>query len=116
MLGYFEREGVRPCTADENPAEYILEAIRPTGSQDWSQTWKASPENEFVQQELQQLVGKGNYFIFTFLFVLVFISCAESQFGRSDEQAKEFAASLWTQMRVVYARFNTTYWRNPSYM
>lgn len=57
MLGYFEREGVRQCSQEENPAEYILEAIRPTGSQDWSLIWKNSPENQLVQDELKELIS-----------------------------------------------------------
>lgn len=115
MLGYFEREGVRPCTPEENPAEYILEAIRPTGTQDWSVTWKSSPENEQVQRELKELISKGITLLFVSFYYFIYL-CLGSQHHSDDGNAKEFATSTWTQLKVVYNRFNLTLWRNPSYM
>lgn len=52
LTSYFERNGVRKCLEEENPAEYILEAIGAgvsgKAAQDWPEVWNASPEAEEV--------------------------------------------------------------------
>ncbi|KAH7317461.1 hypothetical protein BKA65DRAFT_411243 [Rhexocercosporidium sp. MPI-PUGE-AT-0058] len=62
MTSYFERQGARPCNADENPAEWMLEITGSTadseGQQDWSEIWKISPERQAMKSKLGHLKGK----------------------------------------------------------
>ncbi|KAJ6262582.1 ABC multidrug transporter atrF [Drechslerella dactyloides] len=44
VLDYYARNGARPAEQDANPAEYILETVRPGGPINWSDVWQASPE------------------------------------------------------------------------
>jgi hypothetical protein len=59
MTSYFERQGARPCNADENPAEWMLEITGSTadseGQQDWSEIWKDSPERQAMKRKLSHL-------------------------------------------------------------
>jgi len=105
MTSYFERNGARPCTPDENPAEWMLEAIGAApGSDsdvDWYKTWRESPEFETVQKEVELLKGHAS----------------DSQ--TADEQQagyREFAAPLSEQLFEVTHRVFQQYWRTPSYI
>lgn len=52
LTGYFAKHGVRKCEEEENPAEYILEAIGAGTSgkvtEDWPQIWNDSEEKREV--------------------------------------------------------------------
>ncbi|KAF2464540.1 uncharacterized protein BDR25DRAFT_271517 [Lindgomyces ingoldianus] len=62
MISYFERNGARPCNADENPAEWMLDVTSSTEnsneSQDSSEIWKNSPECKAMKSKLAQLRKK----------------------------------------------------------
>eukprot|EP01117_Protostelium_nocturnum_P003933 TRINITY_DN151_c0_g1_i2.p1 TRINITY_DN151_c0_g1~~TRINITY_DN151_c0_g1_i2.p1 ORF type:complete len:1405 (-),score=390.15 TRINITY_DN151_c0_g1_i2:123-4337(-) len=96
LTGYFERNGVRPCTDNENPAEYILEAIgagvNGSTDKDWNAIWKSSPESIAVQTELENV---------------------KIEHEEEKEEPKEYATSLLYQFWMVYKRMNLVYWRDP---
>lgn len=62
VINYFERNGARPCNADENPAEWMLDvtssAENADESQDASEIWKKSPECKATKSKLAQLKKK----------------------------------------------------------
>lgn len=100
LTSYFEKRGVRKCTPDENPAEYILEAIgagvNGKPSQDWPELWKQSQEFNDVQNELSNIT--------------------ESLKDKTDSSPpREFATSQLYQFWEVYKRFNIIWWRSPYY-
>ncbi|EGG16693.1 hypothetical protein DFA_07671 [Cavenderia fasciculata] len=103
LTSYFERHGVRPCTPNENPAEYMLEAIGAgvygKTDVDWPAVWKESSEYKDVAQHLDELLNT------------VQIIDDDS----NKEKPREFATSKWYQMVEVYKRLNVIWWRNPSY-
>ena len=59
VVGYFERNGAKPCPEDANPAEWIMEIIGCTpGSHsdiDWPAVWRSSPEYVQVHRELDDM-------------------------------------------------------------
>jgi len=99
LTGYFEKGGARKCTEDENPAEYILEAIgagvNGKATQDWPEIWSHSEECKEVQQELERMT--------------------ETEKKEDDHKAKEFATPMWYQFVQLYLRLNVVFWRSPNY-
>jgi hypothetical protein len=59
LIEYFERHGAPPIPADANPAEWMLQVIKPPqdGSHgiDWYQVWRDSPEYQATKKELSRL-------------------------------------------------------------
>lgn len=102
LLRYFESREARPCSPDENPAEYILEMVSHGASgetgQNWPELWKSSQEYRAVVQELDriQLAGRGR----------------STENGEQDE----FAMPLSTQIKLTTIRVFQQYWRTPSYI
>jgi len=66
---------------------------------DWSQIWLNSPEHAAVQEELQSIEKD-----------------ALSRPVAYDEQAEEFAASLWEQCKVVNKRNSISLFRDTEYV
>ncbi|KAH0562043.1 hypothetical protein GP486_003252 [Trichoglossum hirsutum] len=105
LLDYFERHGGRKCGAQENPAEYMLEAVGAGASgkstQDWPELWKASKEYQSVQAELdrlhQELRGKDTGV-------------------QAEDKTSEFAMPFAYQLLYVTIRVFEQYWRTPSYI
>jgi ABC-type multidrug transport system ATPase subunit/ABC-type multidrug transport system permease subunit len=105
MLSYYERNGARHCSPDENPAEYVLEAIGAGvgghTDKDWVQIWRNSPEAGEVKREVEAIKsGK---------------SAATNVPKHEEGEAREFAQNRWYQLKQLYVRFNIIFWRNPSY-
>ncbi|KAM0508442.1 hypothetical protein ACHAPB_002236 [Verticillium nonalfalfae] len=54
LIEYMERGGAPKCPAEANPAEWMLNVIKPSTKDsspiDWYRTWRASPEFEAVKQ------------------------------------------------------------------
>ncbi|KNC96342.1 uncharacterized protein SPPG_08243 [Spizellomyces punctatus DAOM BR117] len=101
MLDYFERNGARKASTEENPAEYILQVIGAgvSGGKsaiDWADVWKNSPEKKSVTEELNT-ISKG----------------AGSQ--PKDPNAREFSTSMGYQLAQVYKRMNLVFWRDTTY-
>lgn len=100
LLEYFKKNGA-VAGADENPAEFMLEAIgagstRAIGGHDWGKVWAASPE--FVQIKKDIEVIKVN--------------------AKDDEiktGTQEYATPLTYQIKAVLHRNNLIWWRSPDY-
>ncbi|OAG03327.1 uncharacterized protein CC84DRAFT_1220197 [Paraphaeosphaeria sporulosa] len=62
MISYFEKNGARPCKANENPAEWTLDVTSSTEhsdeTQDWSEVWNKSQECKATKSKLAQLKKK----------------------------------------------------------
>ncbi|ORY83752.1 ABC drug exporter AbcA [Protomyces lactucae-debilis] len=103
LVQYFERNGAHPCPQEANPAEWMLEVIGAApGShtdQDWHKVWRASPEYEQVQAELEDLEHNSHPII-----------------SKDASQYNEFAAPLRTQIIEVTRRVFQQYWRSPTYL
>ena len=54
LLDYFEENGARKCSDDENPAEYMLE-VAADKDHDWFETWKGSNEATEVGHEIEHI-------------------------------------------------------------
>ncbi|KAG4262351.1 multidrug resistance protein CDR1 [Fusarium proliferatum] len=111
LLKYFERNGAPPCPEDANPAEYMLEIIKPSNDEeaekiDWHQIWRDSPEFQEVKQELSRLNSLPST-----------RGSAMSALENGDaSQHKEFVASFSTQFREVLIRTWKHFWRSPTYI
>ena len=103
LLGYFERSGARQCGGDENPAEYMLEMVgvgaHGKAAQDWPEVWKASPEYQDVQTELDRIHGERR-----------------SEPVTDEGVSGEFAMPLTSQVWHVTTRVFQQYWRTPDYI
>ncbi|KAM9960229.1 hypothetical protein ACTFIW_009357 [Dictyostelium discoideum] len=101
LTSYFEGYGVRPCTENENPAEYILEAtgagVHGKSDVNWPETWKQSPELQEIERELAALEARG--------------PSSTEDHGKP----REFATPIWYQTIEVYKRLNLIWWRDPFY-
>ncbi|KAK6331502.1 GTPase-activating protein [Orbilia blumenaviensis] len=98
LLEYFEGNGARKCSGDENPAEYMLEIIN-GGGKDWPAVWKGSQQAKDVQTELDRI--------------------HESMMGQAPKESggsREFAMPLGQQVWYVTVRVFQQYWRTPSYI
>ncbi|WAO87350.1 Hypothetical protein NCS54_00465600 [Fusarium falciforme] len=110
LLEYFERNGAPSCPPDANPAEYMLQIIKPTHDDedviDWHQVWRNSPEFKDVKKELARL----NSLAYT-------QPEGSSAFADGDaSQHNEFVASFMTQFREVLIRTWKHFWRSPTYI
>ncbi|KAK6881967.1 ABC multidrug transporter SNQ2 [Candida tropicalis] len=108
LLNYFESNGARHCGDDENPAEYILEAIgagaTASSNFDWGEIWAASPQkmdtekkrDELIEESSKKPVGTGS--------------------EKEDKKLhQKYATPYWYQFRITLQRSNTVLWRIPGY-
>lgn len=105
LSSYFERNGARPCSRDENPAEWMLDIIGAApGSettQDWPKIWNHSEERKTVKAELAHMKR----------------TLSQQSVPAIDPNAlRPFAAPFITQLQAVLARVFQQYWRTPSYL
>jgi ATP-binding cassette subfamily G (WHITE) protein 2 (SNQ2) len=103
MIDYFERNGGRPCSSDENPAEYILDVIgagaTASTSVNWNDVWKSAPESKRLEQEIERIHSeKRNAPV------------------EDDGHHPEFASSFITQLSTLLVRSFRDYIRKPSYL
>ncbi|KAI0752733.1 pleiotropic drug resistance ABC transporter [Daedaleopsis nitida] len=103
MIDYFERNGARRCSDDENPAEYILEAIgagaTATTDIDWHAAWQNSSEAANVQEELERIHSEGR--------------------SKPPVQARlqnKYPTSWFYQLRLLFRRDAEAHWRDPVYL
>ncbi|CAI4057848.1 hypothetical protein SKDZ_04G2390 [Saccharomyces kudriavzevii ZP591] len=105
ILGYFEQNGARKCDHDENPAEYILEAIGAGATasvkEDWHEKWLNSPEYKQSQDKVQELINDLSK------------QETKSEFG---DQPSKYATSYIYQFRYVLIRTSTSFWRSLNYI
>lgn len=105
FINYFEQNGARPCEADENPAEWVLDVTGAApGShctQDWASIWKESAERKAIKAEFARLRE----------------TLSEQPSKETDPDALHpFGTSFLTQMRVVLPRAFLQHWRTPTYL
>ena len=103
MIGYFERHGSRPCSPDENPAEFMLDVIgagaTATATQDWYDVWSKSSEAERLQQEIARVYEEGR------------------QRGVVETSRKSEYATTWGyQVLQLIQRDAYDHWRDPTYL
>ncbi|KAF6791702.1 ABC multidrug transporter [Colletotrichum sojae] len=104
LVDYFVRNGGARPKKGQNPAEYILEQARASGSGkkgiDWPEKWKQSTEYGEVKAYLARLKEKHQY--------------PTRQQQQQDDPP--FAAPLTTQLSEVTRRLALHYWRSPGYV
>ncbi|KAF3352304.1 hypothetical protein VdG1_09166 [Verticillium dahliae VDG1] len=102
VRSYFARNG-EPCPPDVNPAEHMIDVVtghgHAEGQLDWTQVWLQSPEYEKLCLELDELIA----------------TAAASESPLVDD-GNEFAASIWTQVKLVTHRMNVSLYRNVEYI
>lgn len=110
ILDYFEQNGARKCHKEENPAEYILEAIgagaTATTNRNWFEVWNNSPEKVAVEERVSQLNEEGKQ--------------KEQKSGLSEKELKEllqpYASTAAYDFLILTKRNFLVYWRNPEYI
>ncbi|KAF4170995.1 hypothetical protein CNMCM8927_002959 [Aspergillus lentulus] len=95
---YFGRHGA-PCPPEANPAEHIIDVVSAGESRDWNRVWLESPEHDKLSKELDIMVAE-----------------AASRPTAANDDPHEFAASLWTQVKLVTHRMNVSLFRNTEYL
>jgi uncharacterized membrane protein len=97
---YFGRYGA-PCPPEANPAEHMIDVVTGIGGdgQDWNQIWLQSPEHDKLSKELDTMIAE-----------------AVAQPPAVNDDGHEFAASLWTQTKLVTHRMNISLFRNIEYL
>ncbi|KAF2090833.1 putative Brefeldin A resistance protein [Saccharata proteae CBS 121410] len=97
---YFARYGA-PCPTEANPAEHMIDVVSGTLSQgkDWNEVWLNSPEHKKTTEELDQIISDA----------------ANSPPGTIDD-GHQFAAPMWTQVKLVTQRMNVALFRNTDYV
>lgn len=112
MTSYFERNGGKPCPAEANPAEWMLEVIGAApGSHtdvDWFQTWRESPEYKDVQREMETIKQDKQEEAAAGL--------TASAIDDDSGSYREFAAPFMVQLRECLFRVFQQYWRMPVYI
>ena len=106
ILDYFERNGARHCDDNENPAEYILEAIgagaTASSTFDWGDIWANSPEKIQSDNKRDELIQE---------------SSKKSNSGSTEDKKlqQKYATPYLYQFRYTLQRSTTTLWRLPEY-
>ncbi|KAF4998964.1 hypothetical protein FGRMN_2763 [Fusarium graminum] len=102
IKSYFGRYGAE-CPPEANPAEHMIDVVSGNGGashqQDWNKIWLESPEHEHLGKELDHMVED-----------------ALSRPSGVNDDGNEFAASLWTQTKLVSHRMNISLFRNTEYV
>ncbi|KAF5005412.1 hypothetical protein FDECE_8133 [Fusarium decemcellulare] len=102
VKSYFGRYGA-PCPPEANAAEHMIDVVSgngaPSHKQDWNKIWLESPEHEHLTKELDHMVED-----------------ALSRPSGVNDDGNEFAASMWTQIKLVSHRMNISLYRNTEYV
>ncbi|TEA11023.1 Protein SNQ2 [Colletotrichum sidae] len=99
---YFARNG-EPCPPDVNPAEHMIDVVTGHGHAetrlDWTEIWKQSSEYEKLCLELDDMTAT-----------------AAARESPLNDDGHEFAAPIWTQVKLVTHRMNVSLYRNVEYI
>jgi ABC-type multidrug transport system ATPase subunit len=98
---YLSHNGA-PCPPKANPAEHMIEVVsdgRAGRGKDWSQIWLQSDEYKKLTTEIDAMV-----------------TLAASRPASLEDDGNEFAASMWTQTKLVTQRMNLSLYRNTEYV
>ncbi|KAF7428110.1 hypothetical protein PC9H_007329 [Pleurotus ostreatus] len=103
LINYFERNGSRKCSDEENPAEFMLDVIgagaSATADQDWHAIWEKSPEAREVQKQIEDIHAEGR----------------RKGAVEATVNAK-FATSWMSQTKELLRRDLRNHWRDPTYL
>jgi hypothetical protein len=77
----------------------MIDVVTRDSDTDWHQTWLASPEHEKFTAEIDSIVSE-----------------AASRPPAVNDDGNEFAASIWTQTKLVTQRMNVSLFRNTEYV
>ncbi|KAL1957338.1 hypothetical protein VTO42DRAFT_6127 [Malbranchea cinnamomea] len=106
LSSYFERNGAKPLSPGENPAEWMLEVIGAApGSHseiDWPKVWRESPEYRKVKEHLAELKST--------------LSSKPIDQNSDPDSYKEYAAPFHVQLWECLIRVFAQYYRTPSYI
>ncbi|KAL6453447.1 SNQ2 ABC multidrug transporter SNQ2 [Candida maltosa Xu316] len=106
ILDYFERNGARHCEDDENPAEYILEAIGAGATAstnfDWGELWANSPEKVASDKKVDELIAEGQ--------------SKHTEGTTSKALSQKYATPYFYQFYFVVQRTCLTFYRAPQYI
>ncbi|KAI1210634.1 ABC-2 type transporter [Annulohypoxylon truncatum] len=104
LINYFESNGSHKCPPDENPAEWMLEAIGAGNpdykGQDWGDVWLNSKNYQEQSKEIEQMIEKRRHV----------------EHSKNIQDDREYAMDLWTQTVAVTKRSFVSYWRSPNYI
>ena len=107
VISYFERNGAPYCPPAANPAEWMLEVIKPSADgstqQDWHHTWRDSKEFVQVKEELRSIRSIAGH-------------PSRKHTDVHASQHREFVASTWMQFQLVFVRTWNHFWRMPNYI
>jgi ABC-type multidrug transport system ATPase subunit len=97
---YLSRNGA-PCPPEANPAEHMIEVVTGAGGKDkdWNRIWLESEEHKHLSTEID-----------------VMVSHAAAHPTSINDDTNEFAASIWTQTKLVTQRMNVSLYRNTEYI
>jgi ATP-binding cassette subfamily G (WHITE) protein 2 (SNQ2) len=97
---YLSRNGAT-CPPEANPAEHMIEVVTGAGGKhnDWNQIWLESEEHKHLSTEIDTMV-----------------SHAAANPTSVNDDTNEFAASIWTQTKLVTQRMNVSLYRNTEYI
>jgi hypothetical protein len=98
---YFARHGAS-CPPEANPAEFMIDVVSAESSfndQDWNKIWLQSPEHDHLSKHIDTIVAE-----------------AAAQPSETIDDGHEFAASMWTQVKLVTHRMNISLFRNTEYL
>jgi ABC-type multidrug transport system ATPase subunit len=103
LAAYFSSHGVE-WPAEKNPAEFMIDIVSGDVSkgQDWANVWLASDERRKMMEDIASInesESAGDKALVT----------------AAEEESYEFAATAWTQLRVVTRRANVQIYRNVEY-
>ncbi|KAJ6261194.1 ABC multidrug transporter atrB [Drechslerella dactyloides] len=103
MIDYFERNDAKICKPEQNPAEYMLEAIGGGNpnykGKDFGDVWAASPEHDEHMREIEAAVSERS-----------------SQVSLHATDDREYAMPLIIQVWAVMIRTFRSYWRDTDYV
>ncbi|KAK2624440.1 hypothetical protein QTJ16_006390 [Diplocarpon rosae] len=103
LTKYFERQGARPCGAEENPAEWMIEIITANpdeGAIDWPQAWRDSPEKQAVKEALADMRTR----------------LSSKPVQTDPGSLLQYAVPFKDQINLVLERVFQQYWRTPVYL
>jgi ABC-type multidrug transport system ATPase subunit/ABC-type multidrug transport system permease subunit len=105
LLEYFESSGAKKCGPQQNPAEYMLEAIGAGDpnykGDDWADKWERSKNAKEQEDTIRKLIEERRN--------------ASGQEGAVKADDREYAMPYTTQIKAVVNRCFVAYWRTPQY-
>ncbi|PWY78260.1 hypothetical protein BO70DRAFT_397509 [Aspergillus heteromorphus CBS 117.55] len=103
LIEYFQNNGARKCSSQENPAEYMLDVIGAGNpeykGQDWGDVWAKSSEHKQLSHDIEGIIQDRR----------------NREFDQRKDDNREFSMPIWVQICTVTKRSFISYWRTPEY-